>query len=59
MDKRRAKEIAVSPNMINVTYNGEPIYIQSVNEQNETANIHPLGQHDKQQEVSVTSLKED
>jgi len=59
MDKRRAKEIAASPDMINVTFNGEPIYIQSVNEKNETANIYPLDQQEKKQEVSLASLKED
>ena len=44
MDKQRAKEIAASPIMANVTHEGEQIYIQHVNEQSETATIYPLDQ---------------
>lgn len=58
MDKGRAQEIISSPNMINVTYNGESIYIESVNENRGTANIHPLEQPDKLHEVSLTTLFE-
>lgn len=58
MDKRRAKEIASSPIMVNVTYNGTPIYIESVNDNKETANIHPLNQPNNSQEVSITNLLE-
>jgi small acid-soluble spore protein H (minor) len=58
MDKRRAKDIAASPVMANVTYNGAQIYIENVNENNETANIYPLNQPDNRKEVPVTSLVE-
>lgn len=58
MDKNRAKNIASSPIMANVTYNGTQIYIENVNENNETANIHPLNQPDSRQEVPLTSLVE-
>ena len=58
MDKRRAKEIASSPIMANVTYNEMPIYIESINESNETAYIHPLNQPKSKQEVSLTNLLE-
>lgn len=58
MDKRRAKEIASSPIMANVTYNETPIYIESINNNKETAYIHPLNQPKSRQEVSLTTLLE-
>jgi len=58
MDKMRAKEIISSPVMINVTYNGQEIYIENVNENNGTVNIHPINQPEKKQEVPLTSLTE-
>jgi len=58
MNKQRAQEIASSPEMANVTYNGVPIYIQHVDETNETARIYPLGQPDQEEEVSINSLSE-
>lgn len=59
MNSKRAKEIAASPVMANVTYNGTPIYIQQVNEENETARIYPLDQPENEQEVSLDRLKEE
>lgn len=59
MDKKHAKEIASSPIMANVTCNGTPIYIESVNDNKETANIHPLNQPNSKQEVSLANLVED
>lgn len=58
MDKVRAKEIASSPIMANVTYSGTPIYIESVNDSNGTAKIHPLNQPQNSQEVPLTNLME-
>lgn len=58
MDKKRAKEIASSPIMANVTYNGTPIYIESVNDNKETANIHLLNKPNNIQEVPLNSLLE-
>lgn len=58
MDKRRAKEIASSPIMANVIYNETPIYIESINDNEETACIHPLNQPQNKQEVSLTTLEE-
>ncbi|WP_144548951.1 small acid-soluble spore protein H [Peribacillus simplex] len=58
MDAQRAEEIASSPNMVNVTYNEESIYIEHVDEQNGIATIHPLDDPNKKQSVSVTSLQE-
>lgn len=59
MDIKRAKEIASSPIMANVSYNGIPIYIESVNENQETANIHSLNQPKNRQEASLANLIED
>ncbi|WP_297424993.1 H-type small acid-soluble spore protein [Clostridium sp.] len=59
MNKQRANEIASSPIMANVTYNGTPIYIESVNENAGTAQIHFLNQPKNSKEVSLSSLQED
>ncbi|PGS55860.1 small acid-soluble spore protein H [Bacillus sp. AFS041924] len=58
MNKQRAQEIASSPEMANVTYNGVPIYIQHVDETNEIARIYPLGQPDREEDVPINSLSE-
>jgi small acid-soluble spore protein H (minor) len=58
MNTQRAKEIAASPVMANVTYNGIPIYIEQVDEENGTATIYPLDEPKNKQKVSVSSLKE-
>ncbi|MFC7392141.1 small acid-soluble spore protein H [Scopulibacillus cellulosilyticus] len=59
MNKQRAKEIAASPVMANVSYNGKAIYIQEVDEKNETARIYPLDAPENEQEVSLNELNED
>ncbi|RYL94307.1 small acid-soluble spore protein H [Sporolactobacillus sp. THM7-4] len=58
MDKQRAQEITKSPIMINVTYNGEPVYIQHVDENKNTARIYPLNDPQNEQDVPVESLIE-
>lgn len=58
MDKQRAKEISSSKNMINVTYNGTPIYIESVDEIANTASIHFLNSPKKSRDVSLSNLLE-
>ncbi|WP_096439963.1 small acid-soluble spore protein H [Alteribacter populi] len=58
MNKQRAHEIASSPVMANVTYNEVPIYIQNVNDNNETARIYPLDQPQNEQDVPLSNLKE-
>ena len=58
MNKLRASEIAASPVMANVTYEGVPVYIQHVDEQNETARIYPLDQPENELQVPLDSLKE-
>ena len=58
MNKQRAQEIAASPILANVTYNDVPIYIQNVNENNETARIYPLDEPENEQNVPLTNLIE-
>lgn len=58
MDINRAKEIAASPVMEDVRYNGVPIYIQHVDEANETARIYPLSEPEQEMEVPLRSLAE-
>ena len=58
MDARRAKEIVSSPVMADVTYNGESIYIDSVDERNGTAQIHAIDEPYIFQDVPLKSLSE-
>lgn len=58
MDKKRACTIISLPTMVDVTYNGKPIYIESVNDNKGTAMIHPLSEPTNRQEVPVTNLIE-
>ncbi len=59
MHMKRAQEIAASPVMAHVTYNGKPVYIQHVDEKNELARIYPLGQPENEQDVPLASLQEE
>lgn len=58
MNKQRAKEIATSPVMANVTCDGVPIYIQHVDDDTGMARIYPLDQPEREQNVPVDSLRE-
>lgn len=58
MNSQRAKEIVASPSMVDVTCDGVPIYIQHVDEKNETARIYPLGQPENEKEVALSQLNE-
>ncbi|WNC13849.1 small acid-soluble spore protein H [Brevibacillus brevis] len=58
MNKQRAKEIAASPVMANVTCDGIPVYIQHVDEEADLARIYPLDQPENQMSVPVNSLIE-
>ena len=58
MNKQRAQEIAASSILANVTYNEVPIYIQNVNENNETARIYPLDEPENEQNVPLINLIE-
>lgn len=58
MDAKRAQEIASSPSMINVTHNGEKVYIEHVDQSTGNATVHPLEQPETKQSVSVNDLSE-
>ncbi len=58
MDKERAEQISSSPEMIDVTYNGDLVYIEKVNATKDTASIHSLNQPQNTREVNVTQLVE-
>ncbi|SDH51098.1 H-type small acid-soluble spore protein [Alteribacillus bidgolensis] len=58
MNKERAKEIFHAPEMIDVTHDERPVYIEEVIERNETARIHPMDQPNIIQEVPLYELKE-
>jgi small acid-soluble spore protein H (minor) len=59
MNKQRAIEITNSPVMVNVTYNGVPIFIQHVDESKEIARVYPLDEPEKELVVALNNLKED
>ncbi|ASA96126.1 MULTISPECIES: H-type small acid-soluble spore protein [Anoxybacillus] len=56
MNVTRAQQIAQSPDMKNVTYNGKSVYIEHVDA--ETATIHFLDNSENQQRVPVSQLAE-
>ena len=56
MNKQRAKDIASSPVMVDVTYNGTPVYIEAINQN--TAKIHLINHPNNKQEVSLNDLIE-
>lgn len=58
MNLIRAKEIASMGEMVNVQYEGEPIYIQSVDEEQGTARIFPLNNPQSEKNVPVEGLLE-
>ncbi|WP_314586677.1 H-type small acid-soluble spore protein [Paenibacillus terrigena] len=58
MNTQRAVEISVSPVMANVIYEGEQVYIQHVNEENNMARIYPLDHPQHEQNVPVHMLIE-
>jgi small acid-soluble spore protein H (minor) len=58
MNVNRAREISQSGQPIQVTYKGENVYIQHVNEQNETARIYFEHDREKEKEVPVQFLEE-
>lgn len=58
MDAQRAQEIASAQNMANVTYNGESVYIEHVDQQKGVATIHSLNNPNSKQSVPVNVLSE-
>lgn len=58
MNAMRAQEIADSPEMANVTLNGERVYIQHVDRDKETARVYPLDNPSNEQEIHLSQLME-
>lgn len=58
MDETRAKDIASSPVLANVTFLGTKVYIERVNGDKGTANVHILNQPNSKQEIPLISLIE-
>jgi small acid-soluble spore protein H (minor) len=59
MNVGRAKEIADSVEMINVTYKGEPVIIQHVDETAKLARIYSRSDPDNEHDVPVLNLIEE
>ena len=58
MDAKRAQEISASQIMASVSFNGEPVYIEHVDQSNGQVTIHPLANPSSKQSVAVTELAE-
>jgi small acid-soluble spore protein H (minor) len=58
MNEQRAREIAASPVMANVTCDGVPVYIQHVDGRNGTARIYPLDHPEQERSVPLDALIE-
>lgn len=58
MDAKRAREIAASPVMADVIFDGAPIYIENVLDDNMTAMVHTLDKPSNRRKVSISNLIE-
>lgn len=58
VDINRARQILKSEETIEVLRDGSPVWIEGVNEQNNTASVKPLNGQGKVSEVSVADLVE-
>ncbi|MCL6570134.1 MAG: H-type small acid-soluble spore protein [Bacillus sp. (in: Bacteria)] len=59
MNVGRAKEIADAVEMITVTYEGEPVIIQHVDEAEKMARIYSKSDPDNERDVPVLNLIEE
>lgn len=58
MNPERAQEIVMIPDMINVTFEDEKIYIEHVDQEQRLATIHPLNNPEEKKSVPVDELVE-
>ncbi|WP_067843941.1 H-type small acid-soluble spore protein [Amphibacillus sediminis] len=58
MDVQRAQEITQIPEMIHVTCQGEQVYIEHVDRDQQLATIHPLANPEEKKSVHVDQLQE-
>ncbi|WP_027964959.1 H-type small acid-soluble spore protein [Halalkalibacillus halophilus] len=59
MDLMRAKHISEDPDIKNVLYNGEYVYINEVNDETQKALVHYIKHSEETFEVDVTELTEE
>lgn len=58
MNIQRAKELSVSAEQANVSFQGMPVMIQHADESNETARIYEVKNPERELTVPVNSLEE-
>ncbi|MGP4042377.1 H-type small acid-soluble spore protein [Gracilibacillus sp. D59] len=58
MDAQRAQEILDSPDMRNVTYNGNNVYIEHVDQGTGHCTVHPIENPEQKYMVTVEQLQE-
>lgn len=58
MDIQRAQEIIDSPDRITVTYQGVPVWLESVDARNESIQVHIEDHPTEKRTVSVQELRE-
>lgn len=58
MDPKRAEEIRNAEEMVNVTYNGEQVYIEHVDESAGYATVHPINDKHNKLSVALSDLNE-
>ena len=58
MEAARAQEIVMIPDMVHVTFQGQKVFIEHVDENQELATIHPLDNPEEKLSVSVNQLVE-
>jgi len=58
MNFERARQIMISDETIEVLYEGSPVWIESLNPENNTARVRPLDGLGSAREVPVTKLVE-
>ncbi|WP_188208102.1 H-type small acid-soluble spore protein [Alkalibacillus aidingensis] len=59
MESQRAQQIYEAPVLINVSYQGQPVFIQDVDLENNTATVSPLTDVEERQQVQVDDLVEE
>ncbi|RPF51049.1 H-type small acid-soluble spore protein [Aquisalibacillus elongatus] len=58
MDRLRAEEIASSPKICNVQYNGKRVFIQHVQESSDVARVYYLDDPTNEFEVQLSNIRE-
>jgi len=58
MNVSRAQQIIESEKEITVLHNGTPVWLQSVNQNNETARAYTREQPDNEMDIPVNELQE-